>query len=115
MLSNVSASAAHQLLAEWRRRHGVRPESFLHAIPDLLFLINRDGTYIDFQPAKDVQPYVPPSEFLGKRVLDVMPDAVGVPCQYLIGEALATGQMQCMEYQLLIGAGTCHYEARILP
>jgi len=80
-----------------------------------MFLLGRDGTYLDYQPTRDVRPYVPPSEFLGRRVLDILPNTVGVPCQYLIGQALATGQMQRLEYELDLEGMPYQYEARIVP
>ena len=115
MLGNAKAFAADEISREWARRYEVRAESFLHAIPDLLFLIHRDGTYLDFQPTKDIRPYVPPAEFLGKRVLDILPKDVAIPRQYLIAEALATRQMQSMEYLLSMDGVPCKYEARIVP
>jgi PAS domain S-box-containing protein len=115
MPGNVKAFAADPISREWSRRYEVRAESFLHAIPDLLFLIHRDGTYLDFQPTKDIRPYVPPGEFLGKRVQDVLPKDVAVPFQNLIAEALATGQMQSMEYLLSMDGAPRKYEARIVP
>jgi PAS domain S-box-containing protein len=115
MLCNGKAVAAEKISREWSRRHEVRAESFLHAIPDLLFLIRRDGTYLDFQPTKDVRPYVPPAQFLGKRVVDILPKEVAAPCQHLIDEALATRQMQSLEYILPMDGGPRKYEARIVP
>src|SRR5437763_1471355 len=106
---------ASEISREWLRRREIRAESFLHAIPDLMFLLRADGTYLDLQPTKDIRPYVPPTEFLGKKVRDVLPEAVAGPSHYLIGQALATGQMQYFEYVLPINGLLCRYEARIVP
>ena len=114
MQSNQAALPVGRVCAEWSRRHELRAESFLHAIPDLMFLIAADGKYLDFQPGKDIQPYVPPSEFLGRHVQEILPASVAVPCQYLIGRAVDTGQMQCLEYKLLMHGEPCQYEARIV-
>ncbi len=37
-----------------------KQEEFLQALPDLMFRMSRDGRYLDFKPAKDFEPYVPP-------------------------------------------------------
>jgi len=106
---------AGQISREWLRRREIRATSFLHAFPDLMFLLRGDGTYVDFQPTKDIRPFVPPEEFIGKKVRDVLPEAVAVPAQYLISRALATGEMQYFEYVLPIDGLPRKYEARILP
>ncbi|MFN8595573.1 MAG: PAS domain-containing protein [Anaerolineae bacterium] len=45
--------------------------ALLNAIPDLMFRINRDGTYLDFKSSDKVDLFVPPGQFLSKRVVDV--------------------------------------------
>ena len=40
----------------------------LAALPDFMFRLSSDGRYLDFKPAKDLEPYIPPSEFLGSKV-----------------------------------------------
>jgi PAS domain-containing protein len=52
--------------------------ALLHAIPDLMFRVNREGIFLDFIPAKDAgeQLLVSPNEFLGKKVHDILPAEV---------------------------------------
>jgi len=114
MQRNEDAVQARRCV-EWPCRYEVRAEHFLRAIPDLLFLIDRDGKYLDFQPGKEIQPYVPPEEFLGRQVLEILPESVGIPCQYLITRALATRQIQSFVYQLVVDGVPHKYEARIVP
>jgi PAS domain-containing protein len=65
-------------------RAEVRNGAILRAIPDLMFVMLRDGTYVDYH-ARDPQAlFVPPSTFLGKNVRDVLPP----PLAELIMDAL---------------------------
>ncbi|PQJ96058.1 hypothetical protein [Chromatium okenii] len=45
-------------------------------IPDLFFLIDHDGTLLDFRARRYSSLYVPPEVFLGKRFNEVLPPEV---------------------------------------
>ncbi len=83
-------------------------------MPDIMFRLSRDGRYLDFKPAKDFEPYVSPSEFLGKKMSDVLPSDVAQEGMVLIKAAIETGNTQVYDYQLLMGDATHTYEARIV-
>ncbi len=42
----------------------VQYKAVLDAVPDMMFQISKDGTYLDFIPAKGVAPLLLPNEFL---------------------------------------------------
>lgn len=88
--------------------------ALINAMPDLLFRISADGTYVNFKASKDNQLQLPPSEFLGKKVDEVMPPEVAQPTMYYIQQALATGEVQIFEYQMLLNNQLQDYEARIV-
>lgn len=46
----------------------------LQAIPDLMFRVNREGTYVDYQPAKDETEGLPPATFIGNQLADILPE-----------------------------------------
>lgn len=87
----------------------------LAALPDFMFRLSSDGRYLDFKPAKDLEPYIPPSEFLGRTISDVLPKDIAADGMVLIGRAIETGEMQVYEYQLQLEGKTHQYEARIVP
>lgn len=87
----------------------------LAALPDFMFRLSSDGRYLDFKPAKDFEPYIPPSEFLDRTISDVLPEDIAADGLVLIGRAIETGEMQVYEYQLLIEGKPHRYEARIVP
>ena len=53
-----------------------RNSALLRALPDLIFVTLRDGTYVDYQAKDPSLLFVPPSVFLGKRVRDIMPPPI---------------------------------------
>ena len=91
-----------------------KPEEFLQALPDLMFHMSRDGHLLDFKPAKDIAPFVPPEEFLGKNVADVLPAGVAADVLRYIEHALNTGEVQQYEYELPMEDAVHSYEARIV-
>ena len=87
----------------------------LDAIPDLMFRIGKDGTFLDFVSAKGMETLLPPSEFIGKRMEDVLPPEVAEPSAEHHARAQRTGEIQIFEYQLLLNGEPHHFEARIAP
>ena len=88
--------------------------ALINALPDLMFRISKDGIFVNFKAAKEDNLLMPPSEFLGKHLYDVLPQEVAVPTMYCVKRALATGEIQIFEYQLLLNNNLHDYEARIV-
>jgi signal transduction histidine kinase len=53
-----------------------RNSALLHAIPDLMFLLHRDGTYLDYHARDPKSLFAPPEAFLGRNVRDILPPAL---------------------------------------
>ena len=90
-------------------------KAILAAVPDMMFSIDRDGRYLEYKPAKGLEPFLPPEEFLGRTMQEVLPSDVADEGLGLIKAALDTGEAQTYEYQLLEEGGLTKYEARIVP
>lgn len=88
--------------------------ALLEAIPDLIFRISKEGTFVNFKAAKDNNLPASPSEFLGKNLYEVLPLEVARAIMYCVERALATGEIQIEEYQLLLNNKLHDYEARIV-
>lgn len=93
-----------------------RNQAILEAIPDMMLVLTRDGTYIDFKADRDLYLAVPRSEIVGKNIHET-----GFPEDYVnlilesIGKALDTGRTQPLEYEMKTPNGLLSYEARIVP
>jgi two-component system, NtrC family, sensor kinase len=92
-----------------------RNRAILSALPDLMFGYNAAGIYVDFFPSTDWDPLISPDVFLKRSLFDVLPQDVANQTLAAIKQALATREMQLMQYQLTFDNGIrCDYEARLV-
>jgi PAS domain S-box-containing protein len=105
LAQRASAEAALQV-SEAKTR------AILQALPDLMFVQDRTGTYLEYYAAAEL--YAPPDLFLGKTFREVLPaDTVAIvaPAFQRVAE---TGQSETIEYELEMSDGTRSYEARLV-
>jgi len=90
-----------------------RALAMLHAIPDLIFRMDREGTFLDFK-AETKELYFQAETILGKRNRDVAPPAFADLIETKINVTLETGVLQRFEYKMSVpGKGVRDYEARM--
>ncbi len=82
------------------------------AIPDLLFTINRQGTFLDYHTGSEDLLYAQPHKFMGKNVSDVLPPEVAKLSHQAINAVLEKKDIFTFEYQLTIRDETKEFEAR---
>ncbi|MFH1029119.1 MAG: PAS domain S-box protein, partial [Pseudomonadota bacterium] len=87
----------------------------LAAVPDMIFLLNRVGRFLDFKSAKTFDPYLTPDQFLGKTAVEVLPAELARKTMECIAQALDENTTVALEYQLPYGEELRHYEARYAP
>jgi diguanylate cyclase (GGDEF)-like protein/PAS domain S-box-containing protein len=88
-------------------------ETIFKAIPDLFFLMESDGTIVDYQASNISDLYVSPEKFIGKNMTDVLPEVVAQKFHNYIAKALKQTQMISFEYDLTLPHGLSFFEARI--
>lgn len=103
-----------ELLAELRESEA-RQRALLTVLPDLMFRLHRDGTYLQF--AGDLTRLATPaSELLGSNLHDILPPDVAERLAASTREALAYGELTTVEYQLTTLAGELRdFEVRLVP
>ncbi|MEO1148714.1 MAG: PAS domain S-box protein [Cyanobacteria bacterium J06638_22] len=82
------------------RQSEARNRALLEAMPDLLFRIHRDGTYLDCKADEKSTLLLPVNALLGKTVYEVLPHDIAEQRMMYVHQALETGQPQNFEYQL---------------
>ncbi len=90
-------------------------DALLSAIPDMLFEIRRDGTFLGYKAPHEEQLYAPPKAFLGKKISNVMPREFASRAMRHVRAALKTSSLQVFEYKLPIGGALRDFEARMFP
>jgi signal transduction histidine kinase len=89
--------------------------SLLDAIPDMIFLVSEDGTFLDCNAPETSPLYLPPQSFLGRKMQEVLPECVAEQAFHHIHLAKKTGKMQIFEFELSVNDRANSYEARINP
>jgi PAS domain S-box-containing protein len=90
-------------------------QAVFHALPDLYFRMEPDGTILDFQAGHDMGLYATPDAFLGRRVQEVLPPHVGERIDGAIRRVAEDGKLTTVEYALEVDDTVQEYEARLLP
>ena len=80
-----------------------RNRLLINAIPDMIFRLARNGTYLDYKAAENALLLVPPEEFLGKKMSDVLPTRNAEEAMEILERAYQTGKQQTSEYELTVG------------
>ena len=91
-----------------------RHRALLDAIPDLMLRVSHDGTYLECHSPKDFFMLVPVKENLGIKETSVLPSELAQKRQHHREQALATGDIQIFDYQLLVHGVLRYEEARIV-
>lgn len=90
-----------------------RNAAILGAIPDLLFELDIDGTYIDHHSPRTELLAAPPENFIGKTVAEVLPPAASAVCMAALQAALVQGSSTGMQFELPLPAGTRWFELSV--
>lgn len=96
------------------RRSESRAQALLDAIPDMIFELKKDGTFLRFIPSATNTPLMPPEEFIGKTVAQVMP-MIADQTAFAISRSLESGQLSAFEYELHQNGEPRTFEARFTP
>jgi len=88
-----------------------RLRTIIQALPDLYFMFDKDGIYLDVKDGDDL--YVPREQIIGKSARDLLPPEIGKKTMALVKEVYETGESRVFEYDLDMPNGTLSYEARM--
>jgi PAS domain S-box-containing protein len=91
-----------------------RNTAILRAIPDMMFVLRRDGTYVDYHVRDLSLLHLPPEQFIGRTIREIMPPQLAEAMMNALERSCATREPVVIEYELPFGEGR-HYEARLVP
>lgn len=90
-------------------------QAILDAFPDLFFRLDAAGTYLDYRSGTATRLYVPPEQFLNKRIHDTFPPEQADAFFNVIQQALGTQSLVSYEYSLPIDGTDQYFELRAIP
>ena len=85
----------------------------LDSIPDSIFLLDKEGNFLDYRTPNSSILYAPAELFMGKNIHSIMPQDLVELTMNNLGLARQSGKMQVFEYQLPANGEIKHFEARI--
>ncbi|WP_151702441.1 diguanylate cyclase domain-containing protein [Nitrincola alkalilacustris] len=101
--------AGQRALAELNQRN----LAIVEAMPDLLFTLDAHGKFIDYQAGEETRLLLPPEQFLGKKLSEVMPSQVADKAMVRIARVIQTGSVQQLEYDLEMKGEQHYFELRM--
>lgn len=99
-------------------------EAIANAMPDPIFIMGQDGTYLDIVGGQERTLYADGSSLIGKTYHEVLPEKMADRFLKVVQKAITTNSLQEIEYQLANDdvngvsegpSGGQWYEARVYP
>ena len=97
------------------REAEARSAAILNAAPDMMFLLSKDGVYIDYHASDETKLQVPPESFIGRHMIEVLPANVAASFSSAFTRLANEPAPIIVEYQLTRPDGEHQYEARVVP
>ncbi len=95
-------------------KNHARVTGLLAAIPDMIFVMDRDGYIRDYHTKYADKLYTPPSRFINRLVDDVLPPHVATLNRQKIAAVLAGKGIETYNYSLQINGKAYDYESRMV-
>lgn len=89
-----------------------RLRSVLKSLPDIIFIYNNEGVFLDYYVQDVSLLLVPPESSMGKNIKDVIQGSKGEELMDAFSKAVRTGKMQTREMELLLDIGRRFFEIR---
>lgn len=98
-----------------RRSTEARHSAILRALPDLMFLQSRDGVFLDYSAKDPSILLVPPAQFIGKNMSDILPPPLAAMFVEKVACLFDGQEPMIFEYEVPVPAGEIRFfEARLV-
>jgi PAS domain S-box-containing protein len=109
----VDVSDRHRAEAALRESE-LRNRALINAIPDSMFLQDKNFVYLDYHSNEPQKLRVSPHDFLGRDMREVLPSEYCVQAVPLFNKVLKTGRPQTFDYHRLIDGEQHSFEVRMV-
>ncbi len=102
-------------LSELEKAHK-RFETILSGLPDVIFILDKDGVFVDFEGADKSWLLDVGQDYRGKKITDYLPQNIANTCLKKLHLAIKTNQIQSCEYDLVDpeSGEVSYYEVRLM-
>ncbi len=96
------------------RESDARNKALLNALPDMMFLLNNDGVFLDYHAPSDTGLAVAPEFFLRRHIHDVLPASIADVTMSHIKDIIEKGESSPYVYEAEIAGEIRFYESRMV-
>lgn len=86
--------------------------TLIDAIPDFMFIMKGDGTFLDYKVDGFTRKLLPMDWLIGKNARDVLPKAIAEKFMENVKGTIETGDTRFFEYSITLSGGAHYYEIR---
>lgn len=92
-----------------------RNKAIVNALPDMVFVISKEGRFLDFNHPPGIKRMMSPEQFMFKNVPEVLTEPLASEVMANIEKTLHTGQISTCSTRMDIDGETRSYESRYIP
>jgi len=89
--------------------------SILSAIPDLIFILNSEGVFLEFKTGNLDDLAMSKEMFLNRNASEIFPESIALQIKSGIDSVLDRKKINSFEYELPINGVNCNFESYIIP
>jgi len=91
-----------------------RNQAIIEALPDLMFIFDDQGTFIECYVSNTKDLLVPPALLIGRTIDDFFEPAIALKTREMIHRCLQSKTIQTFEYDIIFNSSKQYYEARLI-
>ncbi|OQX36720.1 MAG: hypothetical protein B0D96_03535 [Candidatus Sedimenticola endophacoides] len=110
----ISSDEMQALLQQQRATAEGRMRALVNALPDLVFMLDQEGRYVEVIAGDDAGLYLPADALKGRLLSEIVGPEQARFFLDVIRRALESMQLQVVEYQLNLKGGRRRYEGRVV-
>jgi len=115
-INTLSSQSILELYNQLKIKNRKYLESIVSAMPDLMFLVDEEGNYLDvFANGKEDLLLLPKEMIIGKNIKQFFKKDLSKKFLKLITKAISTQSLQTIEYTLSFKEKKEYFEARVMP
>ncbi|NQV06629.1 GAF domain-containing protein [bacterium] len=115
LAAQLGSTIKRKLAEDALRISEAQNRAMLEAIPDSIFRLDPDGTYLSYQVPDVPGFFSPPERFIGRHIDEALPSELADELASAYHRAQESGEVQIWEYQYEIDGQLRDREARIVP
>ncbi len=118
-MTQIISDLAYQKIEQEKQKHliadmGNRAKALIDSIPDLIFIFNQDGYFIDYNTPDNGLLFMPPDVFMNKHLSKVLPAKIAQITLTAIKNLFAKNKAQTYQYTAQIKGRTCYFDVRMV-